>query len=106
MGQNCGKWAHRWAHGWAGLWGAGDGPCCSVTEAQANAPRGHEQSEGIPRGMQGLVVPSEPDTDLGSLGEGDPSERKVESDTEAMTVAMKWLWQPRADGRDCDLSEI
>lgn len=41
--------------------------------------------------MQGLVVPSEPDTDLGSLGEGYPSERKVESDTEPMIVAMKWL---------------
>lgn len=36
-------------------------------------------------------MPSEPDTDLESLEEGDPSERKVESDTKPMTVAMKWL---------------
>jgi len=76
-GQGCGELESSPAAASLGLpWGPGP-----------SAGWGTSQGTGL--GQQGLVVPSEPDTGLGSLGDGDPSEREVAPDTETSTVSVK-----------------
>lgn len=78
-------------------WGGGDRPCSSVTR-QWHGFLSHGQHAGISRGQHGLIVPPEPGTSLGGLGEREPSETESEPDTEEFEC-------PRTDWRDCNLPD-
>lgn len=80
MSQNAGRWPMTGLGRDVGSWRWALLQCTR----QWHGFLGREQDAGISRGLgqQGVMVPSEPDTSLGRLGEREPPKEEIEPDIE------------------------